>query len=290
MRWSWRVGTLILTATLAACSGASFFFANAPTYLGSYRRVSDLPYGPGARQKLDVYSPKGAGQYPVVVFFYGGSWTAGQKSQYRFVGAALAERGFVAVLPDYRLYPEAKFPEFVADGASAVAWVQKHATQFGGDPERIVLMGHSAGGHMASLLALDSRYLINAGANPESIVGLVGLSGPYALDPNTDTLRATFPAPYTPADWRPVQFVSDRSPPTLLLHGVKDSVVSVAHAEKLRDALLAHHVRVETQLYSDRGHADTLASFALVARRRTPALEQTISFLQSVSGQKHPSH
>jgi acetyl esterase/lipase len=284
------IGVTILAATVAACSGGSFVIANVPTYFGSYRRVADLPYGPGPRQKLDVYSPKGAGQHPVVVFFYGGSWTAGEKSQYRFVGAALAERGFVAVLPNYQLYPAAKFPGFMADGAGAVAWVQKHAPEFGGDPERIVLMGHSAGAHMAALLALDSRYLISAGAKPGAIIGLVGLSGPYALDPNTDTLRATFPAPYTLADWRPVQFVSDRSPPTLLLHGVRDSVVSVSHAEKLRDALLAHNVRVETQLYPDRGHTDTLASFALVARRRTPALQETINFLQSVTRQSGPSH
>ena len=88
-----------------------------------------------------------------MVFFYGGSWTTGRRGLYRFVGAALAERGIVTVLPDYRLYPQVKFPLFVDDGALAVAWVQKHAHEFGGDPHRIVLMGHSAGGHEAAFLA-----------------------------------------------------------------------------------------------------------------------------------------
>ena len=278
----------VLGTTLAACSGASFFIANAPTFLGSYRRVLDRPYGPDARQRLDVYSPREAGKHPVVIFFYGGSWTMGGKSQYRFVGAALAARGFVAVIPDYRLYPAVKFPQFMEDGASAVAWAQAHASEYGGDPNRLVLMGHSAGAHMAALLALNDAYVTKAGVRQGSIIGLVGLSGPYALDPNSDTLRATFGPPYTPADWQPVQFASDRSPPTLLLHGLHDRVVYVSHTEKLRDALMAHNARVETHLYPDRGHADTIASFALVPRRRTPALEQTISFLRSVTGQGDP--
>jgi acetyl esterase/lipase len=279
----------ILTATLAACSGASSFAANAPTYFGSYRRVTDLPYGHDPRQRLDVYSPKDSGRHPIVIFFYGGSWTSGEKSNYRFVGAALAARGFVAVLPDYRLYPAVTFPGFVDDSANAVAYVQAHANEFGGDPDRLVLMGHSAGAHMAAMLALDNRYLTKAGVRPGSVVGLVGLSGPYALDPDTDTLRATFPQPTTPADWQPVQFVSDHSPPTLLLHGLTDKVVYVSHTEKLRDAMLAHKVRVETHLYPDRGHADTIASFCLVGRSRTPALQETIAFLQAVTQQSGQS-
>jgi acetyl esterase/lipase len=285
-----RIGLMILAVTLAACSRASFFVANAPAYFGSYRQVDGLPYGQDPRQKLDVYSPGDTAKHPVVIFFYGGSWTAGERSHYRFVGAALAARGFVAVLPDYRLYPAAKFPLFIEDGANAVAWVQAHVSEFGGDPDRLVLMGHSAGAHMAAFLALNDTYLTKVGVRPGSIVGLVGLSGPYALDPNSDTLRATFGKPYTPADWQPVQFASDRSPPTLLLHGLDDTVVNPAHAEKLRDALMAHKVRVETHLYPDRGHIDTIASFALVRRHRTPSLDETIDFLRSVTAQSGPSH
>jgi acetyl esterase/lipase len=276
------VGALVL-GTLAGCSGLSYFVANAPASFGSFHRSSDLPYGDNARQRLDVYMPKAAGSHPIVVFFYGGSWTMGKKSQYAFIGAALAPRGYVTVIPDYRLYPEVRFPTFLKDSAQAVAWVRQHARQFGGDPDRIVLMGHSAGAHIAAMLALNSRYLESAGVPPRSIVGLVGLSGPYALDPNTDTLRTIFASPYTPADWRPVYFASDRSPPTLLLHGLDDKVVYSSHADKMRDALLSHGVNVETHIYPGRGHADTAASFTVVARFRTPALEQTLAFLGHVT-------
>jgi len=286
-----RLGALLLTAMLAACSGFSFFVANAPTTFGSFKRTSDLAYGPDARQRLDVFAPKGAAaaRSPIVVFFYGGSWTMGRKSEHAFVGAALAARGFVTVIPDYRLYPQVRFPQFMDDAAQAVTWVQQHADEFGGDPERLVLMGHSAGAYMAALLALDDSYLVKAGLRPHTIVGLVGLSGPYALDPNTDTLRTIFASPFTPADWQPVRFASTRAPPALLLHGLDDKLVYAMHTEKLRDALSAQGVPVETHFYPGRGHADTIASFTLVARYRTPALEQTVEFLRRVTVEKGTS-
>ena len=251
------LGSVVLFA--AGCTSLSFLIANTATLTGRYDRSTDHSYGPESRQKLDVYSPKDAKDRPVVVFFYGGSWTAGSRGLYRFVGAALAERGIVAVLPDYRLYPQVKFPLFLDDGALAVAWVQKHAHEFGGDPQRIVLMGHSAGGHEAAFLAYDRRLLEKAGARPESIVGFVGLAGPYALAPDTKILNTIFASPYTEAQWQPVRFVTSQAPPTLLVHGTADDVVSIKHAESLRDALLASHVRVETQFYPDRNHADTVA-------------------------------
>ncbi|MGH3803989.1 MAG: alpha/beta hydrolase, partial [Pseudonocardiaceae bacterium] len=241
-------------------------------------------YGPESRQKLDVYSPQDAKDRPVVVFFYGGSWTVGSRGLYRFVGAALAERGIVAVLPDYRLYPQVKFPLFLDDGALAIAWVQKHAQEFGGDPQRIVLMGHSAGGHEAAFLAYDRQLLQKAGARPQWIVGLVGLSGPYALEPDTKVLNTIFASPYTAADWQPVRFVTPQAPPTLLVHGTADDVVSIEHAEKLRDVLQANRVRVETQFYPGKGHADTVAGISIPARGRTPVLDQSVRFIESVAG------
>jgi acetyl esterase/lipase len=278
-----RVCIAALLSTIAGCSSLNFFIANAPVSFGSFRRLNDAAYGQDPRQHLDVFSPKNADNLPIVVFFYGGSWTTGRKSQYAFVGAALAARGYVTVIPDYRLYPQARFPRFIDDGASAVAWVQQHAREMGGDATRIVLMGHSAGAHLAAMLALNDAYLEGAGANPRSIVGLVGLSGPYALVPDTDTLHAIFASPGTADDWQPVRFASVQTPPTLLLHGLTDNVVYVAHTERMRDALLSKGVQVETHLYPRRGHADTIASFTWIARFRTPALEQTVDFLQRIT-------
>lgn len=266
---------------LAGCSGFSFFVANAPTSLESFNRV-DRSYGSEARQHLDVYSPRHSGSRPMIVFFYGGSWSEGKKSDYAFVGAALATRGYVTVIPDYRIYPEVRFPLFIEDGAQAVAWAQRHAREFGGDPDRIVLMGHSAGAQIAALLALNPAYLSAAGVHRGSIAALIGLSGPYALDPDTDTLHAIFGKPYTLADWQPVQFANGSSPPALLLQGSSDDVVYASHTVKLRDALLGQGDTVETHFYPGRGHADTIASFSVVARFRTPALQQTLAFLDHI--------
>lgn len=277
------LGVAALAIVIAGCSSGIFLVANAPTVFGRYDRHPNLAYGQGARQRLDVYSPHDARNRPVVIFWYGGSWTKGSKAHYRFVGAALAERGFVAVLPDYRLYPSVTFPAFCKDGAHAVAWVQEHAQEFGGDPHRIVLMGHSSGAHMAAFLAYNHAFLAAAGADPKSIVGMVGLSGPYVLIADTAELRATFPAPYTEADWQPIAFVDAQAPPTLLLHGQNDKVVTPQDSVQLRDTLLRSHVRAELHLYPHRGHSDTVAPFALLARKRSPAYEDSIAFIASVT-------
>jgi acetyl esterase/lipase len=282
--WILRIGVLALGVSATACTSAAFLVANVPASFGDYRRTEGIPYGTDVRHRLDVYTPADAGTFrPVVVFWYGGSWQNGSRSSYRFVGAALAESGFVAVLPDYRLYPQVKFPEFLDDAARAVLWVQQHAEEFGGNPRQIVLMGHSAGAHIAASLALDARYLARAGASIEGIVALVGLSGPYALEPNSRTLRDIFGSPHGPADWQPIRHVTHVAPPTFLAHGLDDFLVASAHTERLRDALRMHDVPVEAHLYPERGHAVTVAAFSKPARSRVPVLEQAVRFIRGVT-------
>ena len=210
MKWLALASIATVIVFAAGCTSLSFLIANSATLTGRYDRSTNHAYGPDPRQQLDVYSPKDAKDRPVVVFFHGGSWTEGRRGLYRFVGAALAERGIVTVLPDYRLYPQVEFPVLIDDGALALAWVQQHAQEFGGDPRRIVLMGHSAGGHEAAFLAYDRQLLQKVGVHPEWIVGFVGLSGPYALEPNSKVLNTIFANPYTEADWQPVRFVTRR--------------------------------------------------------------------------------
>jgi acetyl esterase/lipase len=274
-----------MAGALCACSAITFGIANAPAAFGAFERQADIAYGSDARQKLDVYVPKveEASARPVVVFWYGGSWQRGSKSDYRFVGAALADRGYVTVLPEYRLYPEVKFPDFLDDAARAVAWVQQHAQEFGGDPHRVVLMGHSAGAHTAAFLALNHEFLAKRGANPDWIAGLVGLSGPYVLAPNTRALNRIFAPPWGESDWQPVRFVDAQAPPTFLAHGLDDGLVSVVQTQKLRDALEARGVRVETELYPDTGHAATIAAFSKAARGSAPTLDQAVAFLGSLT-------
>lgn len=287
MRLSTRIPALAvvlaLTLTLSACQSGIYLLANAPTVFFSYSRFPDLAYGSARRQHVDIYAPHNAQHLPVVIFWHGGTWKSGNKKNYRFVGAALAARGFVAVVADYRLYPAVHFPAFCEDAAHALAWVEAHIGEYGGDPHRIVLMGHSAGAHLAAFVAYNHAFDRAAGADPGAIVGFVGLSGPYALVPDTRELRAMFPAPYTESDWQPVDFVDASSPPTLLLQGKEDREVSPAESLQLRAALEGNHVRVELHLYPHGRHNDTLAPFALIARGTSPAYDDSIAFIESVT-------
>jgi acetyl esterase/lipase len=278
------LGVLILP-WMSGCRNSEFFAANAPIAFSHINRQVDLAYGADRRQKLDVYAPRMAMNRTVVIFWYGGSWQEGSKSDYRFVGTALAKLGFVAVLPDYRLYPQVTFPLFDEDGARAIAWVEKHVQEFGGDPQRIVLMGHSAGGHTAAFLALNHAFLQQFGASSSNIVGLIGLSGPYVLVPDSEALRAAFASPFTEKDWQPIRFVDAHAPPTLLLHGLSDKEVLPQETIELHDALARKNVRVEMHLFPNRGHADTVAPFALLLRWRAPVVDEVAAFIRSAAEQ-----
>jgi acetyl esterase/lipase len=158
------------------------------------RQVLDIRYHDDARrQKLDVFAPKGAkGQrFPVVVFVHGGTWMFGDKNLfgvYRNVGRNLARHGIVTVMTNYRLSPWVKHPEHVKDVARAFAWTVHHIDRYCGDPDRIVLAGHSAGGHLAALLATDERYLKDpdlelTARQRKGLRGVVAMSGVYRVPP-----------------------------------------------------------------------------------------------------------
>jgi acetyl esterase/lipase len=279
------LGAALILAWVPGCRSSEFFAANAPIAFSHVDRHVNLAYGADRRQKLDVYAPRMAMNRPVVIFWYGGSWQEGSKSDYRFVGTVLAKLGFVAVLPDYRLYPQVTFPVFDEDGARAIAWVEQHVQEFGGDPQRIVLMGHSAGAHTAAFLALNHAFLQHFGAKSSNIVGLIGLSGPYVLVPDSDALRAAFASPFSEKDWQPVRFVDSHAPPTLLLHGLSDKEVLPRETIELHDALVQKNVRVEMHLFPHRGHADTVAPFALLLRWRTPVVDEVAAFIRSVAAE-----
>jgi acetyl esterase/lipase len=264
---------------VVACGGLAFTAANVPAYFGDFERRADIAYAPGERHGLDVYAPPKARDRPVVVFWYGGGWEDGSKSNYRFVGAALAKAGYVAVLPDYRLYPAVRFPAFVDDGAQALKWAVDHAAEIGGDPRRIYVAGHSAGAHMAAMLAYDAARLDRAGIPRDAIRGCIGLSGPYVLTPNDATLNTIFNAPYTSADWQPVRHVEAGAPPALLLHGEADTVVDVAHARRMAELLHALGVPVSLRTYPELCHRDTVAAFAAASPDKLPVMAEIREFI-----------
>ena len=272
----------MLPALLTACSGADLL--NATVSTDSYRRTEGLAYGTDPRQLIDVYQPAaGASRAPLVVFFYGGSWSSGERGDYRFVGEALASRGIVAMVADYRLSPAVRYPAFVQDSASAVRWAVDHAARFGADEQRIFVMGHSAGAYNAAMVALDARWLAAVGLAPSRLAGWIGLAGPYDFLPIVDTqTRVAFDWPQTPADSQPIVHASRASPPALLLAPVEDSVVNsqrstVAMAARLRTS----GVRVESELFAGVSHVSLLASMAQVFRSRAPVLARVTGFVQS---------
>ena len=144
--------------------------------------TQSVAYAERSRHRLDVCQPRGAVAAPVIIFFYGGAWQSGYKELYRYVAKSLARRGYVAVVPDYRIYPEVHYPDFLDDGARAVRWVKDNVHRFGGDPEKIFLMGHSAGAHIAAMLSIDSTWLDKVGLVPgRDLAGLIGILGAVRL-------------------------------------------------------------------------------------------------------------
>lgn len=220
-----------------------------------------IVYAPELGLSMDVYRPLAAPAepWPVVVFFYGGSWQRGERAQYRFVGRQLARHGVLAVVADYRTYPRAGFPDFMDDAARAVRRVRDEAPAWGGDPHRIFLAGHSAGAHIVALLGTDSRYLQRYGISPRSLAGVIGLSGPYDFEITGD-LRPVFGSEGSWPQAQPVNFVDGNEPPFLLIHGERDRVVESADSVQLAKKLKVHGVKVELELLPEGSHSATLAA------------------------------
>ena len=273
------------TALLAGCSPLRLINGLAPSR--TYRATNGLPYGSHPRQLLDVYRPaEPSGPAPVVVFFYGGNWKSGERADYLFAGEALASRGFVAVIADYRLYPEVRFPSFLEDCAKAVGWVFARIGEHGGDPDRLFLMGHSAGAYNAAMLALDPSYLQAAGVEPRRVRGLIGLAGPYDFLPlESDISKAVFGFPDTPLATQPIRFVSAASPPALLASGDNDSVVRPQNTRRLAARLRQDGVPVREILYPRVSHLMLVGSLAAALRGYAPVLDDVAEFvMQAASG------
>ena len=281
-----------LAAALAALATGCSPLGALDTLLASedgYRAEIGRAYGALDRQKLDVYRPDtpAAGTRPAVIFFYGGSWRNGERGHYRFVGQALAQRGVVAIIPDYRLYPEVQFPTFLSDAAKAIRWAVDNAARLGIDPARIHLAGHSAGAHIAATLALDGRYLGAAGLQPQAIASVIGISGPYGFDPAA--YRSTRPVFESAAEdtlIRPTAMVErldgDASRPAFtLLHGASDTTVLPKNSAALADSLRKAGRPVSNVTYPEIGHYRIILAFFEPFRGWAPVLDDMVAALRS---------
>ncbi len=265
---------------LAACSPVNLLNAMVPS--NGFTAQRDIAYGDLDRQRLDIYLPKqrSANGSPVVVFFYGGGWEDGDKKDYKFVGEALSSHGITVVIPDYRVYPDVVFPDFVDDAASAVAWTHANIHRFAGDGQQLFIAGHSAGAHIASLLALDPEYLKKYALTPDNIKGMIGLAGPYDFLPlKSDTLKTIFGPENQRWQSQPINYVSGDHPPMLLMVGERDLTVWPRNSYRLADKIAEQGGEVELHKFPDYGHVSMVAKLAKPLRGDGALLQPILAFI-----------
>ncbi|ASK88943.1 alpha/beta hydrolase [Sphingorhabdus sp. SMR4y] len=289
MKWLFTILALILV-----CGGfAWWFFAQpGPKQLDMVNNVmpgdsdarllvQDQIYDENLGLALNIWAPKTVAQkpLPVVFFIYGGGWRAGAKDQYAFTGRALANRGYMVVLPDYRLFPDTRFPGFLEDSAKALAWVHDNIEPYGGDPERIFLSGQSAGAYNAIMLALDRQWLGRHGKSPDLIQGVAALAGPYDFYPfDSETTKQSFGQYPAPEMTQPVNFVRPDAPPLWLSSGSNDTQVRPRNSKILRDKILAAGGDAEYVEYPDIDHLEIMMALAKPFRHKAPVLDDMVAF------------
>lgn len=276
-----RCFSLLFATLLTACSPVNLLNLTIPT-----RHIavnSDTAYGKLTRQSLDIYQPKlkASKPLPVVLFFYGGSWDSGEKKDYLFVGEAFASKGFITVIADYRVFPEVKFPGFMQDPALAAKWVKNNITDYGGDPENIFIIGHSAGAHIAMMLNLNTTYLAKVDLTPKAFKGFIGLAGPYDFLPLTsDRLKTILGPKENRWQSQPIHYVTSNHQPSLLLVGLKDTTVWPKNTFNLAKAMREKGGAVEVIEYPGYGHVRMIANIAKPFRRFNPILSDMVAFIQ----------
>jgi acetyl esterase/lipase len=276
----------LLAPLLAACSPLGVMNALVPKDPGSTRAAADLPYGTDPRQRFDVYVPEagvGVRPSPLLLFLYGGSWREGDKANYAFVGRAFAAQGFVTAIPNYRMVPEVRYPDFVVDCGRALAGFRERAATFGGDGGPVFLAGHSAGAYNAVILSLAEELQAAAGIDREAIAAVAGLSGPYDFLPlRVRATREAFAGVDDLEATQPVNRVHGSAPPMLLVNGSDDEVVVPGNIHRLQDKLEAAGGVAVACEYDGLGHAGTLLSLSRPLRWRSEVLDDVTGFFAAV--------
>jgi len=290
----WAAAAALLGTVASAMAGAGADVLNALATLRGHQGASGLAYGELPEQRFDVFVPgtsmdeadKAAGT-PLVVFLYGGSWSLGSRRDYRFAGQALAARGFTVMVPDYRLYPQVRYPDFLKDCAQAVRYALEHARELGADPRRVFLFGHSAGAYNAAMLALDPRWLRAVGHSPAELAGWVGLAGPYNFLPIQDPgVKLVFDWPDTSPDSQPINHVDDlaRPLPAFLGAAPDDQVVhSTKNSIPLMERMAARGTPVTFRSYEHATHALLVGALSWPLTAIAPVLDDTVAFMRAAA-------
>lgn len=267
-------------ALTAACS--PFAAINLLVPRTGYSMHRELAYGADPRQKLDIYVPANAkGPMPVLLFFYGGAWQAGSRTDYRAFGQAFTSAGMVVAVADYRLYPQVKYHAFGEDAAGALAYLHAHVAQYGGDPARIFVSGHSAGAYNAVMLASEPKYIEAKGGRPGWIRGVIGLSGPYDFLPMSDSTYVDMFEGTNNLQSMPVNHVTGVRQPMLLATGTQDSTVDQGNTDRMAARLKSFGSEVKVIKYKGTGHVGIILSLVPGFRKMTTLRQDMIDFIRS---------
>lgn len=278
-------GLLLLSFALSGCSSIGLLTINSLARFGDYSLSQNISYAAPKTDRLDVYTPTGkhlGKQRPTLIFFYGGCWghcNPYDKSDYRFVGQALAAQGYNVVIPDYRQYPQVHFQAMLQDLTDAVNWTHQHIADYGGGPDNLFLIGHSSGAHLAATLNFDSQLLPAASA--KAIRGFIGLAGPYDFKLKKPYERDLFGPPKRFPESQPINFVTGNAPPALLLQGGADHTVSPSNMKRLAQHIRAKGGDVTTHLYPDKDHVGLIAALSIPLRDESGVFPDIVRFIQS---------
>jgi len=265
---------------LSACSGPQLLNVATPSLAGQWEKDLDLAYGELPRHRFDLYRPTSDGPHPILIFVHGGSWEKGQKEDYPWLGRRFASEGYLTAVMNYRLAPEHTYGDFMADVAKAIAYLHDNAAQYGGDPDQLFLMGHSAGAYNVVQAALAPEFLEAEGKSTAIIDGVAGLAGPYSFLPlDSRVTKAAFGSASDLEATQPINRLSPDAPPMLFLHGTDDDVVSPKNATEMAKRLSELGVRAESRLYTDIDHIEIIVAVGLTGK--APVVADITSFFEA---------
>ncbi|MBD2843126.1 alpha/beta hydrolase [Erythrobacter rubeus] len=298
----WIIAIIGIALLLAAAALQFAISRDGPAVLSAIDRIvgasdgaeyqTTISTGDHPQQKLVVWAPQDGisrpRPLPVLLFVHGGSWRSGDPESYGFIGRAFVPKGFVVVLGGYRLGEAGAYPAMLEDTASAIGWTHRNIADYGGDPDRIVIAGHSAGAYNVAMAALEERWLTAEGLMPSDIAGVVGLSGPYDFYPfDSESTKNAFGHAEEPERTQPAAHIgsdaSSGTPPVLLIHGEKDTLVYPRNTRFLADKLKAAGAGAETRFYSEMEHNDPLISLAAPWRSRREVDDRIAQFAAEVT-------
>ena len=276
------VATALCACLVALCTGRGALAQDKPRRHNVITH-RNLAYVTGKdadvrKHRLDVYQPHGVKNVPVLMMVHGGAWQHGGKIYNILSGPAFAEAGILTVSINYRLSRGTKHPAHIRDVARAFDWVKKHAADYGGDPNKVFITGHSAGGHLVALLALNEKYLKEVGRSSDEIVGVIPVSGLYRVGATSLIFKNTFdPDKASLIDASPEFHVDDKQPPFLIIYAQKDLPLLDIQAIGLERALLAKKSPVQLMRAEDRNH---LTIMLKMGTNDDPTTEAMLDFIR----------